>query len=256
MFENETQEGTENTENTETNETDEILGMLEAELIQARAQSGKSKRLALLMMVLFGAYLAWAGSQVNKMLDPEGIAQAATGLALEAVPAAGANLRLMVVDGAPDLARSGTQAVLDLVPVYRAVLEDELSPVIDEVTAILAQSVVHSLVKSGDKPKGALATQAALDAGADAVMLRLDTVLERAMDEPADMGGPSPRQTIQISLGKLERIDAGLKRIASGQGDPKERELILSWISMLQQYDSEAETAAIQAYKQGARVDD
>ena len=126
----------------------------------------------------------------------------------------------------------------------------------DEVAAVLAQSVVHSLVKSGDKPKGDLATQAALDAGADAVMLRLDTVLERAMDEPAEMGGPSPRQTIQLSLGKLERIDAGLKRIASGQGDPKERELILSWISMLQRFDSEAETAAIQAYKQGARVDD
>ena len=250
MFELETQEGTEN------NETEEILGMLEAELIQARDQSGKSKRLALLMMGLIGAYLAWAGSQVNKMLDPEGIAQAATGLAIDAVPAAGENLRLMVVDGAPDLARSGTQAVLNLVPVYREVLEQELSPVIDEVAAVLAQSVVHSLVKSGDKPKGALATQAALDAGADAVILRLDTVLEEAMDEPGAMRGPSPRETIQVSLGKLERIDAGLKRIASGQGDAKERELILSWISMLQQFDSEAETAAIQAHKQGVRVDD
>lgn len=250
MFEFETQEGAENSE------ADVILGLLEAELIQAREQSGKSKRLALLMVGLIGAYLAWAGTQVNKMLDPEGIAQAATGLAIEAVPAAGENLRAMVVDGAPDLARSGTQAVLDLVPTYRVVLEDELSPVIDEVASILAQSVVHSMVKSAGKGKGNGATQAALDGGAAAVMLRLDTVMERGMDEPSEMGGPSPRETIEMSLGKLERVDAGLKRIASGNGDPKERELILSWISMLQRFDSEAETAAIQAYKQGARVDD
>jgi len=237
-------------------ETDEILGLLEDELAAVRAQSSKSKRLALLMVGLVGAYLAWAGTQLNKMLDPVGLAEATTGLAIGAVPAAGANLRIMVVDGAPDLARSGTQAVLDLIPAYREVLEQELTPVIDEVTSVLAQSVVHSLVKSGDKLQGEAATQAALEAGSDAVISRLDTVLEEALDQPTEVDGPTPRQTIETSLGKLERVDSGLKRIAAGKGDPKERELILSWISMLQQFDADAEAAAVQAYKRGERVDD
>jgi hypothetical protein len=248
----------ENTNNTGTasSETEEILGMLEAELVEVREQATRSKRLALAMVALMGAYLAWAGVQVNKLLDPEGIAQAATGLAIDAVPAAGDNLRAVVVAGAPDLARASTQAVLELVPTYRQVLEEELRPVIDEVTGVLAQSVVHNLIHSNDQAKADLATQAALEAGSDAVYRRLDTVLESAMDQPTETDGPSPRETIEQALGKLERVDSGLKRIAAGKGDPKERELILGWIGMLQKFDAEAETAAVEAYISGKRVDD
>lgn len=249
MFDYETQSDTPDS-------NEDVIALLEAELGSAREQARKSKRLALLLLALVGAYLAWAGSQVSKLLDPVGLAEATTGVAIEAVPAAGANLRIMVVDGAPDLARSGTQAVLDLIPAYRDVLENELTPVIDEVTGVLAQSVVHSLVKSSGKQSGDAATRTALEAGTDAVMLRLDTVLETALDQPTEAGGPTPRETIEMSLSKLKRVDSGLKKIAAGKGDPKERELILSWISMLQQFDAEAEAAAIQAYKRGERVDD
>ena len=240
----------------ERSDEEAILGLLEAELVAVRAQKEKSKRMVILVVALVGAYLGWAGVQINKLLDPEGVAQAATGFAIEAVPTAGDNLRSVVVDGAPDLARAGTQALLDLIPAYREVLEEELTPVVDEVSTVLAQAVVHSLVNTADKAKSDRATQRALESGADAVVKRLDTVLEEAFDQPTEVDGPTPRQTIEIALGKLERIDAGLKRIAAGKGDPKERELILGWIGLLQQFDAEAETAAIQAYKQGHRVAD
>ncbi len=250
MFEYETQE------ETGQGEADEILGLLEAELITVREQGAKTKKVVIVVVALMGAYLGWAGTQVNKLLDPQGLAEAATGIAIGAIPGAGADLRELVVEGAPDLARAGSQAVLDLLPAYREVLEEELSPVIDEVCSVLAQAVVKSMIETGKKAQGEMAKQAALQAGADAVIERLDTVLEQAMKQPTEVGGPTPLQTIEASMTKLERIDAGLKRVAAGQGDAKERELILSWISLLQRFDAEAETAAIQAYKRGVRVDD
>ena len=250
MFETETQE------DKGQGEANEILGLLEAELEAVRKQSAKTKKVVVAIVVLMGAYLGWAGSQVNKLLDPQGLAEAATGIALEALPGAGADLRGLVVEGAPDLARAGTQAVLDLLPAYREVLEEELTPVIDEVCSILAQAVVKSMIETGQKAKSEMATQTALQAGADAVFTRLDTVLDQAMQQPTEVDGPTPLQTISVAMEKLERIDAGLKRVAAGRGDAKERELILSWISLLQRFDADAETAAIQAYKRGIRVDD
>jgi len=250
MFDNEIEE------ETDENEVAEILGLLEAELVAVRTQAVKSKRMVVILAGVVLVYLGWAGTQVNKLLDPQGLAEAATGLAIDAIPGAGRDLRGLVVDGAPDLARAGTQALMDLIPAYREVLEEELSPVIDEVCAVLAQSVVQSMIKSGTKVKGEMAQQAALQAGADAVITRLDTVMEEAMRQPTEEGGPTPLETIEVSLAKLKRLDAGLKRVAAGKGDPKERELILSWISLLQKFDSEAETAAVQAYKRGIRVDD
>ena len=236
--------------------TDEIVGLLKTELGRAQDQTRQSVRMVVLIIALVGAYLLWAGNQLSTMLDPVGVAEAATGAAIGAVPAAGENLRAMVVAGAPDLARAGSQAIVELVPTYREVLEDELGPVVDEVCGILAQTAVSSMVKSAGKAADAASTQQALQDGADAVVARLDTVLEEALDEPSDMNGPSPRQTIETSLGKLRRIDAGLKRLAAGRGDPRERELVLTWISLLQQFDSESDVAAIQAYTQGERVED
>lgn len=238
------------------NDTQEIIDLLQGELIQAKLHSRQSFRMVALIVTLVGAYLLWTGNQLSKMLDPVGVAEAATGAAIEAVPAAGDNLRLMVVEGAPDLARAGSQAVVDLIPTYRGVLEEELGPVVDEVCTILAQAAVHSMVESAGKAKPEAATRQALQDGANAVVARLDTVLEQALDEPTEHNGPSPRETIEQSLGKLQRIDAGLKRLAAGRGDPRERELVLTWISLLQQFDSEAEAAAIQAHKSGERVSD
>jgi len=258
MFEFETQDDTEPTEAAaapESGEADEIVGLLENELSALHAQGAKSRRMGLLLCGLMGAYLSWVGVQMSDVLDPEGVAQAATGLAIEAVPAAGENLRGMVVDGAPELAKAGSQALMGLVPAYRQVLESELTPVIDEVCGILAETSVNSMVASGTAG-GNAKTQHALNEGAGAVMKRFDIVLNEALDQPTEIDGPTPRQTIGMSLDKLERVDAGLKRIAAGQGNAKERELILSWISLLQQFDKEAEAAAVQAYKQGERVDD
>ncbi len=234
----------------------QVIQMLQAELGTVQEQAKKSTRMVGLVIILIGGYLFWAGAQLSKMLDPEQVASAATGLAIEAVPTAGDSLRTLVVDGAPDLARAGSQSVIDLIPAYREVLEQELTPVVDEVSVVLAQTAMQGIVKSAGEARSPMATQAALQAGADAVVKRVDIVLLDALDAPTDDQGPTARATIEASLLKLKRVDAGLKKLAAGRGDAKERELILSWIGLLQRFDADAEKAAIQAYKQGQRVDD
>ena len=93
------------------------------------------------------------------------------------------------------------------------------------------------------------ATAEALNDGADAVMTRMDALLEEALDEPMELDGPTPRETIEESLGALQTIDRGLKRIAAGGGDAKERELLLAWMNLMSQWTDDANTAAIADHK-------
>ena len=60
--------------------------------------------IAATLVVIVGGYLSWVNSQVNELINPEGIALAATGLAVEAVPQGGEYLHTAIVDGAPDIA--------------------------------------------------------------------------------------------------------------------------------------------------------
>ena len=100
----------------------EIEGLLEDELQTVREMNMRTLMMGVAMALLVGVYLAWAASQVNKVLDPEGIALAATGVAIDAVPEAANSLRTLVVDGAPDLAKAASQSIVEMIPTYRQVV--------------------------------------------------------------------------------------------------------------------------------------
>jgi hypothetical protein len=238
----------------------EIESLLKAELERTQAGTQRSMIVAIILVVVVGGYLTWVNSQVNELINPEGIALAATGLAVEAVPQGGEYLHTAIVDGAPDIARAASQGVLDMLPAYRAVLEEELAPVIDEVCSILAVTAVDSIIRSAAGEKGNdAAQQMAIQEGADAVFVRLDTLLDEALDTPTsheEVAGPSPRETINEALTKLQTVDSGLRQIASGGGDAAERELLLTWMSLLTQYQDEANTAATDAHRSGERIDE
>ena len=238
----------------------EVEGLLKAELANVKAATQRSMVIAGVVIVLVGGYLMWVHNQVNALLDPEGIALAATGLAIEAVPQGGEYLQATIVDGAPDIARAASQGVLDMLPAYRSMLEEELAPVIDEVCSILASTAIGSIAASDDEGlNNEFAQQMALQQGADAVFVRLDAVLDEALDTPTmeeDVEGPSPRETINAALGKLKTVDRGLQEIAQGGGNAAERELLLTWMSLLTQYQDEADVAAVEEYRANGAVED
>lgn len=227
-----------------------LIGRLEAELAESSAVNATSRKVGIALVAIIGLYLCWVTMQVNRMSDPEELALAAAGAVMEATPVLGNHLRSVVVDGAPDIARLASTSVIDMIPAYRQVAESELIPLIDEVSSVLAHTAVSRMALSLEgEGETRISKKVALQAAADAALGRLETVLEEAMDEPMEDDGPSPRQTIEASLSQLRVIDRGLQRVAQKGGDPQERELILSWLSLIAQQTEVAEASAGEEYR-------
>lgn len=215
----------------------EIEALLSTQLEQERANNARSMKMSFGAVAFVGIYLVWISSAVGAFLDPEGLALAASGFAVDAVPAAAAQIRAVVVDGAPDLARIGAEAVIDQIPGYRQALEAEIDPVIDQVCAVLADAAVKKMSTQAGDANAKYADDAAYEKAAEAAMASLDGVLAEAMDEK-DEDGVSPRSSIESSLTQLKKIDVELKRLAKKGGNPAERELLLAWLNVLGQSPS------------------
>ena len=179
----------------------EIEGLLEAELIKERAANGMTMKVGGGFAIFVACYLGWMTWNVGTLLDPEGLGLAASGYALESVPAASAEVRRLVIDGAPELVRMGSDEILALIPVYRVQLEEELDPVLDEVCVVLANAAVAKIVDKAGTPGAAYSSSEALQAGADAAVARVDAILEDALDLPDEENeGVTPRMQIEESL--------------------------------------------------------
>ncbi len=232
----------------------EIETLLEADLAQVKENNQRSLMIGGVAVVLVGGYLFWASSQLTILLEPEGLALAASGMALDALPQASQSLRDVVVEGAPDIAKAASQSIIDTLPTYRAVMEDELEPVIDEVASILAVTAVNAMVEAVGEDNEDYLTKEAMNEGAEAVVVRLDTLLDEAMNEPMELDGPTPLETIDRSLDQLQTIDRGLERIVAGGGDPQERELLMAWMNLMSQWNEDANLAAIDEHKDAQRA--
>ena len=229
----------------------EIEGLLEAELAKEQRTNRLTLRVGGGMVAFVAVYVSWVSVMVARMLDPAGLAEAATGFAIGAVPEAGAQVRTLVVDGAPDLVRMGSHQILEMIPDYRLALQQELDPVLDETCRVLAQAAVQELAERAGNPSATYATSEALQAGADAAVARVDAVLAEAMDKPDD-DGVTPRQHIESSLGQLKRIDKELAILAKKKGHAPEREMLLAWLNVLGQHEEAEEAALKDDYKMQA----
>jgi hypothetical protein len=223
----------------------DVLKRLELDL-ENEAKGNKSFNIVGAIFVAFIAlYLVWLSASIGTLMQPAGLAEAAAGAALEAAPALSANLRELVVEGAPNLAQAASNAAVEMVPSYRATLEDELRPVIDEVSGVVATAAIQKMVETGGDADESVALQEA----ADAAVARLDTILDEAMDEPMGPDEPTPRQVIEQSLEQLETVDRGLKRLARGGGDAHERELVFAWLNVLNQHGEDLDKSLAEEYK-------
>ena len=222
---------------------EEVSNILQQEHSDLIESNRKTRMISIVIVLFVGAYLTWANSQLSILLNPEGMADAATGIAVDSIPEVSASLKTSLVEGAPAIANQASDAVVGLVPLYRQQLEGEIKPINDEVSVVLSDSAVRSILASGSNAEAAKSE--ALNAGVDAVVTELDRVLEEAMDVPDD-NGRTPRQAIEAATGQLKRIDKELKNIAKGSGDARERELLLTWMSILNQYEDQVIQAELE----------
>jgi len=229
-----------------------IVTRLESALGQEQKNNKNTMIIAGAIVVIVGLYLIWLSVQMGKVLDPEDLAEVAAGAAVDAAPQVSAHVRELVVEGAPNVARAASSAAEDMIPTYRAVLEDEMNPVIDEVCQVVATTAVAKMAESGGSRESSEGE--AMQEAADAVVARLDAVLGEAMDTPMEESEQTPRQMIEASLDKLKVVDRGLRRIANGGGDKAERELVFAWINVLQQYGETQDLAAAEEYKEAGEA--
>ena len=208
---------------------------LELELQKLEAENKRGIFIGGGLLSIIVLYLLWAGSQLSIILDPEGMAEAATGLAIENIPQISQNLSTTITEAAPMVAKQTSTEILELVPMYRLNLERQIQPIIDEVSAILAEVSVQSALQSIEKtPNLNSMKQEAANAAADAVMVQLDAVLMEALEQKGD-DGLTPQDSINTSLSELKRLDLELRKLQKGDGDPQERELLITWINILSQ---------------------
>ncbi len=226
----------------------DVVKRLELELEKEGKGNKSFNVVAGIFVGVIALYLIWLSSQLGLVLQPNNLAEAAAGAALDAAPQVSAHMRELAVDGAPNLAQAASQAAIDMVPSYRAVLEDEMKPVIDEVSAVMASTALDKMVAAGNEGEDVDETMA-LQEAADAAVARLDAVLDEALDTPMEKDDRTPRQMIELSLDKFETVDRGLKRLARGSGDQAERELVMAWLNVLQQYGEEIDGQLADQYK-------
>ena len=235
---------------------EQVISRLEGDLSDLQEKNRRSLRIGILLFALVATYLFWAGSQFKQVMDPEGLAWAVSGMAMGAVPGASETLHEALVEGAPDIARMGGQAVVEMVPAYRQVLLDELSPIIEEISVILANTAVTAMLRLDAEGMSAdVATQVARETATAEVIERLNTLLEEAMDEPGDEGEPAPREAITNTVDQLEVISRGLERLAGNRGDDAERELLIAWMNVVGQFEADLNASAEEAYRAGERIE-
>lgn len=235
-------------------ESNAILSRLEADLAREREANAKSRLFGGIAVGVVALYVGWLSVQVARLLDPHELALAATGAAVGAVPDASQHIRGLVIDGAPDLAKLASTQVVNAIPTYRESLEDELRPVVDEVSTVLAEAAVSSMLREQAQSGAVPTTSAALESAAEAAVGRLDTVLAEALENPDD-DGVTPRQKMDRSLTQLEDIDRDLKLVAAGKGDPRERELLLGLLNLMAQHHEMTEAALVEDYKAAAAAE-
>ena len=215
---------------------------LKAELAELQATNKRSQILYVVLTLLVGGYLSWAYSQLAIIIDPEGMADAATGMAIDRIPVVSQKLQTAIQEAAPDLARTASDNVIEIIPMYRQRLESETKPIIDEVSGIIADAAIKQLLAASEEEPPSIIKKDMADSAATAVVVELDGILNASLDTP-DEEGRTPRQSIEQSLDKLRSIDKELKMLRAGKGNPKERELLITWISLLTQAQDQAEMA-------------
>jgi hypothetical protein len=211
-----------------------IEGLLVSELHKEQKATRLSYIVSAVLVVFVMLYTSWLGSRINLLLEPEGLALTASGLVQEATPQIGADLEATLVDGAPEIARSVSQSIVDAIPTFRVYVEEQLGPVIDTTAEEMAAAAVAKLserVANHEMVEGRETAELA-----NAIVDEFRAGLDLALDE-ADEDGETPRERIEASLESLEKIDRELKILARGRSltdtQQQERDLLMAWLQMI-----------------------
>ena len=199
--------------------------VLEAQVERLRAKNRRAILSSSLFIILVAIYMVWAGGALKTAFRPEAVADAATGVAEKAIPQAAESLELMLEDGAYDVVDRFGERVLVTLPAYREALVEDLEAAKKAVADLLAARVVEAVLalESSQQANGG---DPAPDRNLDNLLLKLDQRLAASVSDESLM-------QLKTSAGGASLSRSALEQMALGRQPRHDREILLSWLSMI-----------------------
>ena len=200
---------------------------LEAQVERLMAQNRRAILSSSLFIILVAIYMVWAGGALKTAFRPEAVADAATGVAEQAIPQAAESLELMLEDGAYDVVDRFGEQVLMRLPVYREALVEDTKSAKSQAADLLANRVVNALLDiealAPSTESGSLDQPESMDT----LLLKLDQALA------ASVSDESSQSQMETARGTAAVAQAALETMALGRKASDDREILLSWLSVI-----------------------
>lgn len=200
---------------------------LEAQVERLMAQNRRAILSSSLFIILVAIYMVWAGGALKTAFRPEAVADAATGVAEQAIPQAAESLELMLEDGAYDVVDRFGEQVLTRLPVYREALVEDTKSAKSQAADLLANRVVNALLDiealAPSTESGSLDQPESMDT----LLLKLDQALA------ASVSDESSQSQLETARGTAAVAQAALETMALGRKASDDREILLSWLSVI-----------------------
>jgi hypothetical protein len=208
-------------------EADELSERLDTQSQKLMAVNRRAVLSAALFIILVAIYMVWAGSQLKVAFRPEAVAEAATGVAKDAIPQAASALHLMLEDGAADLAESFGEDLVQATPGYRESLVRDLEPAFESLSAVLVERLYKELLETDPIEYAQAEAGPARSHALEAMLSDLDVRLAEALKER----GAAARVAVAQAL--PEYTNRGIRIRESGRLVDHERELLLMWLTVI-----------------------
>lgn len=215
---------------------------LEAEAIAAERRVKITAIVGVVLAVLITGYMIWIQRAIEQSMQPDVIADVATGAAVNMIPEIGEDVRRGLIDAAPQVARTLTGALIDAVPVMRHRLEDSIVVMTDDMAKASAEDVGGRLDQLLTGRAGA--PEAALEGALAALIDDLDREVygpatsKRKM-EPDDKAGIFT--SMRDSADQLRRINDRLRALANNAAPNADeaamKRLITTWLGVVSPAD-------------------
>jgi hypothetical protein len=197
---------------------------------QSQTLMARNRRAVLssaLFIILVAIYMVWAGAQLKVAFRPESVADAATGVARDAIPQAASALHLMLEDGAADIAESFGEDLVRATPGYREALVQDLDPALAALSAVVVERMYKEILQTSvadyAETEAGPERSRALEAMLSDLDLRLSTSLE-------DRGVAAQVAAVQAQPSLTNRA---LRIRQTGRQENHDRELLLMWLTVI-----------------------
>lgn len=205
----------------------DLNGRLDGRAEKLMATNRRAVLSSALFIIIVAVYMVWTGEKLKHAFQPNSVADAATGVARDSIPLAAEGLQLMLEDGAADISEAFGDSLLEGLPMYRDDLVSDLDPAMEILAELMATRMMSELLATPTEQISMAAEGVERDAAWESTLRTLDQRLGLSI---ADADSSS---RIDIAQQSSEITARGLRRLSEGRLSDHDREILLTWLSVI-----------------------